>query len=238
MSKNTDQYSRAIKLIATKLEKTKDRIQEKFYEVDDKFKETDKTLEGIQLKLSQEANASVDAVEFKRISDKVIIMENTISSLQKEITDLKSQIKKTPSATSATVITPSKKTSSPVTGIARTEISKIEVPKTDVPKQVIPKPPGAIPSPVKATDSEIKKTGIPTTPKSSIPSAPPASSKPVIPKAPTTDIPGTVSTKIDIPKSPPKKIRSLGSKDDAADKDNLLEALKSIDSLVVESDED
>ncbi len=81
--------------------------------------------------------------------------------------------------------------------------------------------------------SSPKKPVIPSAPKSkvtTIPSAPKMKNlpktKPVSPKAAV------------IPSSLPKKKRNISLNDDVADKDSLLEALKSIDSLVLETEDE
>lgn len=218
----TDMYSKAIKLLASKLENVKQRIQEKFNETDDRIDTLDRKVleisEGLRVKLNQDKENSVQLEEFNALRDKLSLMENTINSLQKEITALKSQAVK---QKVISVSTPSKTVTPPPPGM-----------KPDVTSNTVAEP--------KASTIPIgtaKKPEIPSAPKSkttSIPSAPKLPSTPATTASPKNKIP---STNPSIPSTPSKK-RNININDDGNDKDSLLEALKSIDSLVVEGEEE
>ncbi|MCY3411160.1 MAG: hypothetical protein INQ03_05925 [Candidatus Heimdallarchaeota archaeon] len=260
-SSSSDAYSRAIKLLGQKLEKTRERIQEKFNEVDTRLEKMDTIMNGVQLKLDQDNSNYVDQSVVQKLNEKIGLLENTINSLQNEIKEMREEMakQKTAEPVKQSFTPPAKTPSPPPPGTP---------PNRETPK---PNPPPSSPtsSPLSSTGQSSaasllsnlpKATDAITTPKKpEIPSAPPSAassipstqdkpptSKPIIPSAPAmpsslkkpaSTVSGVASS-IKMPSTPSKTPKKgLSPAEDGADKDSLLEALKSIDSLVVDGDD-
>ncbi|OLS20765.1 MAG: hypothetical protein HeimC2_35830 [Candidatus Heimdallarchaeota archaeon LC_2] len=244
-------FARTIKLLVANLDKTKERIQERFLQVDERLDEIEKLISSLQQNARPKSDDSTNILE-NQISD----LSQKIAVMESQIKDLENSQKIVAPAPPASVVSESAKTTAP---ISATIPAAMAAPSPKVAPGIPPAPsPADIPSPESATAAPTPKTSsspapAPAPAPSSTPLSPPAIKGKIPPAPGPAPAPASTSAPAPAPKTspapapvpgaksgsampppltgiPPKK-DTISIKDNKSEKDQLLEALKQLEGL-------